>query len=53
MRVFAFPLSASNPDEWKAHSGSISIDGEVAYWARHGSTATEALAKLWLALHAV
>ena len=41
-----------NPDEWEAHSGFVSIDGEVTYWARHGSTATEALAKLWLALHA-
>ncbi len=50
-----FRLSAKriNPDEWEAHSGFISIDGEVAYSARHGSTATEALAKLWLALHAV
>jgi hypothetical protein len=37
----------------EAHSGFVSIDGEVAYWARHGATATEALAKLWLALHAV
>jgi len=50
---FRLSVKRINPDEWEAHSGFISIDGEVAYWARHGSTATEALAKLWLALHAV
>ena len=50
---FRLSVKRINPDEWEAHSGFISIDGEVTYWARHGSTATEALAKLWLALHAV
>ena len=49
---FRLSLKRINPDEWEAHSGFVSIDGEVAYWARHGATATEALAKLWLALHA-
>ena len=49
---FRLSVKRINPDEWEAHSGFISIDGEVTYWARHGSTATEALAKLWLALHA-
>src|SRR6266436_8875412 len=34
-----------NPDEWEAHSGFVTIDGEVTYWARHGSTATEAIGK--------
>jgi hypothetical protein len=51
---FRLSVKRINPDtNGKRNSGSISIDGEVAYWARHGSTATEALAKLWLALHAV
>jgi len=49
---FRLSVKRINPDEGEAHSGFISIDGEVTYWARHGSTATEALAKLWLALHA-
>jgi len=49
---FRLSVKRINPDEWETHSGFISIDGEVTYWARHGSTATEALAKLWLALHA-
>ncbi len=50
---FRLSLKRINPDEWEAHSGFVSIGGEVAYRARHGATATEALAKLWLALHAV
>ena len=50
---FRLSVKRINPDEWEAHSGFVTIDGEVTYWARHGSTATEALAKLWLALHAV
>jgi hypothetical protein len=48
---FRLSVKRINPDEWEAHSGFISIDGEFTYWARHGSTATEALAKLWLTLH--
>src|SRR5260370_42175739 len=50
---FRLSVRRINPDEVEAHSGFVTIDGEVTYWARHGSTATEALAKLWLALHAV
>jgi hypothetical protein len=50
---FRLSVMRINPDEWKAHSGFVIIEGEVTYWARHGSTATEALAKLWLAAHAV
>jgi hypothetical protein len=50
---FYLPIRRINPDEWEAHTGFITIDGEVTYWARYGSTATEALAKLWLAVHAV
>src|SRR5258705_12858786 len=50
---FRLSVRRINPDEWEAHSGFVTIDGEVTYWARHGSTATEALAKIWLALHAV
>ena len=50
---FRLSVKRINRDEWEAHSGSILIDGEATYWARHGSTATEALAKLWLALHTV
>ncbi|SRR5229473_635316 len=42
---FRLSVKRINPDEWEAHSGFISIDGEVAYWARHGPTATEALGK--------
>src|SRR5229473_2503532 len=37
---FRLSVKRINPDEWEAHSGSISIEGEVTYWARH-----------WLALH--
>jgi hypothetical protein len=48
---FRLSVRRINPDEWEAHSGFVTIDGEVTYWARHGLTATEALAKLWLALH--
>ena len=48
---FRISVKRINPDEWEAHSGFITIDGEDAYWARHGATPTEALAKLWLALN--
>src|SRR5258705_11883706 len=30
---FRLSVKRINPDEWEAHSGFISIDGEVAYWA--------------------
>jgi hypothetical protein len=49
---FRLSVKPINPDEWEAHSGFIPIDGEVAYWARHGSTATEALANLHVCLFA-
>ncbi len=41
---FCLSVRRINPDEWEAHSGFVTIDGEDTYWARHGSTATEALA---------
>src|SRR6266566_4311739 len=33
---FRLSVKRINPDEWEAHGGFISIDGEVTYWARHG-----------------